>query len=183
MVDAFAALGLERRLAVGEDALRAAYDERVREAHPDRGGDPVEFQALGSAYRLLRSPGQRLSHWLELEGEPLGKAGELPRELMELFEILGPLFKKIDEVVLRKGEARSVLARSLAEREALAAGAELDQAGERVESLRRELESRFARFDREGAAACRVEAAEAARALRFLEKWQGQLREHFVRLV
>ena len=85
-------------------------------------------------------------------------------------------------MITRKAGARSVLAQSLAEREALAIGGELEGAGRALEAKRRELVDRFARFDRLGAAQCGGEAAETAHALRFLEKWQGQLRERFVRL-
>lgn len=181
-MDAFRVLGLERRLALSEEALRSAYDEGCREAHPDAGGDSGQFQALGTAFRLLLSPGQRLSHWLELEGEAQEGAGELPAALLSLFGILGALFKKTDEVVVRREQARSRLAQSLAERDALLAVEELEEGGAAIAALRSEYESRFSRFEREGAASCREEAAEAARALRFLEKWQGQLRERFVRL-
>ena len=181
-MDAFGVLGLERRLAISEEALRTAYDKGCREAHPDAGGDPGEFQTLGTAFRLLLSPGQRLSHWLELEGEAMKGAGELPEVLLSLFGNLGAVFKKADELVARREQARSRLAQSLAERDALAAVKELEEGGAAITALRSEYESRFLRFDREGAASCREEAAEAARALRFLEKWQGQLRERFVRL-
>ena len=181
-VDAFRVLGLERRLVIAEEDLRAAYDERCREVHPDAGGDPARFQELGVAYRLLLSPGQRLAHWLEREGEASEEAGALSPPLLKLFGILSALFEKIDEVTARRGEARSVLAQSLAEREALALGGELERVGEVLEARRGEFLSHFERFDRVGGAACSEEAAEVARALRFLEKWQGQLRERFVRL-
>lgn len=37
------------------EAVRAAYRERVKEVHPDRGGDPERFQEVQWAYDYLRS--------------------------------------------------------------------------------------------------------------------------------
>lgn len=48
---AYRALGLDP--GASEDAVRRAYRERVKEVHPDRGGDEAEFQRVTAAYRQL----------------------------------------------------------------------------------------------------------------------------------
>lgn len=47
---AFARLGLPP--SAGESAVRAAYRERVKEAHPDHGGDRETFRELREAYTV-----------------------------------------------------------------------------------------------------------------------------------
>lgn len=51
---AYRTLGLERD--ADQDAIREAYRERIKEAHPDRGGDEAEFQRIKRAYERLRDP-------------------------------------------------------------------------------------------------------------------------------
>ncbi len=49
-----AALGrLGLRAPCTREDIKAAYRRRAMEAHPDRGGDPAEFQAVEDAYRRL----------------------------------------------------------------------------------------------------------------------------------
>jgi hypothetical protein len=48
---AFRQLGIRPPASV-ED-IKAAYRRKAFQAHPDRGGDPVEFQEVEAAYRLL----------------------------------------------------------------------------------------------------------------------------------
>lgn len=53
------------RLGVGpdadEDALRSAFRDAAKRAHPDReGGDPAEFRAVVDAYRALQAAGSPL---------------------------------------------------------------------------------------------------------------------------
>lgn len=49
---AFAQLGLPPN--ADADAVRAAYRERVRDAHPDHGGDRESFRELRAAYTVAR---------------------------------------------------------------------------------------------------------------------------------
>jgi len=41
-----------------EEALRTAYRERVKEVHPDRGGDPEQFKRVQWAYEYLTERGE-----------------------------------------------------------------------------------------------------------------------------
>ena len=49
--DAYRHLGLDRD--ADERAVRRAYRERVKEVHPDRGGDEEEFRKVTEAYETL----------------------------------------------------------------------------------------------------------------------------------
>lgn len=50
---AFETLGLPR--GAGEDAVESAYRERVKEAHPDRGGNREDFTRVREAYATARN--------------------------------------------------------------------------------------------------------------------------------
>jgi hypothetical protein len=52
LAEAYETLGLEAGADL--DAVREAYRERVKETHPDRGGDPEAFIRVREAYERLR---------------------------------------------------------------------------------------------------------------------------------
>ncbi|WP_370518522.1 J domain-containing protein [Natronomonas sp. CBA1123] len=49
--EAYRRLGLDTDADEGE--IKRAYRERIKEAHPDRGGDEAEFKRLTEAYETL----------------------------------------------------------------------------------------------------------------------------------
>lgn len=51
-VSAYEVLGLPA--GASEDAVRRAYRERIKEVHPDHGGDEAEFQRVREAYDAAR---------------------------------------------------------------------------------------------------------------------------------
>ena len=55
--DPYLTLGLPRSATA--DGIKAAYRQRVRLTHPDRGGDPAEFIAVVKAFDLLADPEAR----------------------------------------------------------------------------------------------------------------------------
>ena len=73
------------------------------------------------------------------------------------------------------------LARSLVERERLVLSEELEAARAGLEEQRRGLEGRLPGFQEQGAGACVQEAQEVAASLAFLERWEAQVREAWVR--
>ena len=176
-MDCFEILGLRRRLVLGDEEIRAAYDTRCRDLHPDAGGEAEGFREVQEAYGVLQRTGRRLRHWLELETGGFDPRGEAPGELMDLFGDLGALLGRLEELARRKAGAQSALAKSMAEREGVLALGEVEEMQERVRRLEDGFTGRFAEFEAAGAEACRPEAEPVARGLAFLEKWDGQLRE------
>lgn len=58
--DAFATLGLSRD--ANPDAVKQAYRERVKEVHPDRGGDKADFKRVQKAYATASEYAETGSH-------------------------------------------------------------------------------------------------------------------------
>ncbi|GAA5145578.1 hypothetical protein GCM10025768_03010 [Microbacterium pseudoresistens] len=56
-VSAYEALGVDA--AIDDDGLRRAYRVRLRETHPDTGGDAAVFLQVQRAWELIGSPGER----------------------------------------------------------------------------------------------------------------------------
>jgi hypothetical protein len=54
---AFAALGLDPSASLAE--VKAAYRERVKEVHPDHGGDEAEFRRLREAYAAAKQHAEK----------------------------------------------------------------------------------------------------------------------------
>jgi curved DNA-binding protein CbpA len=181
-VDAFELLGLGSGLVLDEDDLRRAFDRKVGEEHPDAGGEGDGFAQVRAAYETLRSPGRRLRHWLELGGVEWEAGGQVPAGLMAVFSGMGDLLMRVDGLAARKAEAQSALARSLLEREGMGLMDETEAMRDRVATMQEGAVGRFAGFEEAGAEACAREAAEVARTLLFLEKWDGQLRDRWAGL-
>lgn len=70
MADAYQLLGVARDAT--DQAIRAAYRERVKRMHPDRhGGTEAAHEAfleLQAAYEVLSDPDRRAAHDLDPEG-------------------------------------------------------------------------------------------------------------------
>lgn len=60
MINLFALLGVGP--TVGAEALRRAFRDKARHAHPDRGGSRDAFEALRAAYTTLRDPASRAEY-------------------------------------------------------------------------------------------------------------------------
>lgn len=174
--DYFELLGLERRLALNGETLQECYDARSQEVHPDLGGESGEFDRVRQAHTELKSPGRRLRHWLKLGDVPIEEGGALPAVVTEHFGRIGELLHRAAELERRHASAKSVLARSLAEREGLGMLPQLQEERGRVIGLINDLEGQFGAYEGADRDVLSSEAAETARALLFLEKWEGQLR-------
>ena len=182
MKNCFKDLGIEPGLVLAEGALQAAYDEGSRERHPDAGGRPEAFQELTASYRELRHPGKRLAHWLDLQAGGFQKDGSLPGPVMALFGELGSLFAEIDAVLAKRREGRSALVQALTEREMLGLLPRLQEARSRIDKTTEDYVGTFADLEAAARRGHFEEAQETARALVFLEKWQGEARERWARL-
>lgn len=176
--DAFAQMGLARRLVLGEDELRAAFREAGKRLHPDAGGDEDSFARLAASHALLQDPGRRLRHWLECHGIEVADHGPLPGQVMDLFAAVGRAIQQADEALRQRDSARSALAKALLEPRTLAARDALAAARAKVEAAIQAELALFPSFE----AAPGPAAADHARALAFLGKWQDQLRAKFAAL-
>jgi alkaline phosphatase len=77
--DPFQTLGLERRVDVTDDEVRAAWRRVAAATHPDRGdgGDPARFTAAAAAYTALRTRSGRVEVLSE-DGERLTRRWRIP---------------------------------------------------------------------------------------------------------
>ncbi len=176
-MDAFAELGLERRLGVSEEEIRAAFREAGKVRHPDAGGDAADFAKLQEALAVVSNPSARLKHWLELEGIEGGMRGAVRGELMELFSRIGPVLQEADAVIREKEVARSVLAKALLEGKVQACRERLEECQEWVETNASGLCGDFAQVE-QGL----TDGWELARELAFLGKWAAELRARYAAL-
>lgn len=175
MHDHFAILGFEPQPDTTEEELQEHYDERCRRFHPDAGGEAEKFQELREAYEHLLSPGRRTRHWLQLVGW-WEEGQDLEPTVTSLFETLGPLFQRGDELAKRAEGATTALVRSLVTREKLALVPEVESSRRTVEEEIANLVVRLPTLREKGQEAA-GEASRVARSLLFLERWLQQLRQ------
>jgi hypothetical protein len=62
--------------AATDDELKAAYRKRLRETHPDTGGDAASFNAVQSAWEILGTPASRSIYDRGHSGGPAAGAGD-----------------------------------------------------------------------------------------------------------
>lgn len=191
MTDAFAQLGLPRCAALEEEALKSAWLERGRAAHPDQsGGDAALSAEINAAYELLREPESRLKHLVELEhaGDAAAWA-TVPMEesLMRVFMGLGPVLQRVEAFARKKQAATSALAQALLAGEQMRAQEQVEEKLAELADLREALEAELPGVDTLRAAGDAAAALERMRVLRakfaYVGKWQRQAREALMRLV
>ena len=191
MMDAFAKLGLERRAALDAEALKAAWIERGRAAHPDHaGGEHQESAEINAAYELLSEPNTRLKHLLEIDYPQESKAWAtvpMDEELMTLFMKLGPLLQKVEALAKKCDTAASALAKALLANEQMALQEEVEEQLRQLEGMSEKLEGSLEEIDALRANGDRDRAFERMRraqaAFAYLSKWQRQAREALMKLV
>jgi curved DNA-binding protein CbpA len=170
------------QLVLRDEALREAFREAGKQAHPDAGGGDGEFAVLREAFAVLSSPSRRLRHWLELRGTPGEVRGCIDTALMDLFAEVGAVSQRAEELIRKRDEAKSALVRALLEGQTQVCRETVERTISQVETM---IRSECAAFqDFESSAELDVEAAsKVARNLAFLEKWRAGLRACFSRLV
>jgi curved DNA-binding protein CbpA len=180
--NAFDILGIESRLTIDEEALRGAFREAGRTAHPDAGGGDDAFARLREAFEIVSSPSRRLKHWLELRGTSAETRGTVDPALMDLFSVVGAATQQADSLIRKRDETKSALGLAMLERETHSCREAVEQALRLVESAISRECSVFPAI--EASAEPDVAAASrTARNLAFLEKWRGGLRGVFSRLI
>lgn len=189
MTDAFAILGVPCRAALDDEALRRAYAERSRAAHPDHGGSEQTAARINAAYETLRAPDKRLKHLMELRAaEDAGKWRTVPMDdaLMALFSELGKALEASAGFVERKSKAGTALARALLADEEIRHRESLERIGFEIEKHRARTEAALPGVDvalqaRDPLAWKEIGLFQAKFA--YLAKWQAQVRERLLSLM
>lgn len=98
-------------LGVGDDAndeeIKKAYRKRANETHPDKGGNPDEFNKVAKAYRVLSDPKKRSLYDAGEDADDCDSSNEekVIREILEtiFFEhVVRPNFKNTDVLKLMR---------------------------------------------------------------------------------
>jgi hypothetical protein len=171
-MNAFSQLQLPCSLKIDDAPLREAY----RMASKDASGES-EQAAVTAAYQLLRSPASRLKHWLELKGQGGDSRGVIAGELVDWFGQIGAVIQETDELLRRREQCQSALAKAMMENDMQAGRMRIEQWQARLHEWRTQKTGLFPQIE-----AGSVSAAEAwvcVRDLSFIEKWQHQLRERY----
>jgi curved DNA-binding protein CbpA len=182
MTNAFQILGIDPSLTIPDEALRTAFREAGKTAHPDAGGGDAEFARLREVFEILCSPSKRLKHWLELRGFTVETRGVVDTALMDLFGQVGDVTQRADAVIRKRGETKSALGLAMLEGQTQVCREEVEKALRLVEAA---IDDACSVFPQIGAAdAPDLESAtKTVRNLAFLEKWRAGLRSVFSRLI
>jgi hypothetical protein len=171
-MDAFARLHLPRQLCFDEASLREAYRTASKRAEHES-----EQATVTAAYQLLRSPSSRLRHWLELRGFQGETRGAIDGELVDWFGQIGAVIQDSDELLRRRDQCQSALARAMMEKEMQAGRVRIEQWQARLQEWLGRKTGLFGGIE-EGHVGI-AEAWTCVRDLGFIEKWQQQLRERY----
>ena len=88
MNDYFAALEIDRHLAIDTKDLERRFYALSRKRHPDAGGSDAAMAELNDAWRTLRDPVTRALYVLKQEGYDIAEQKDIPPELLEeVFEL------------------------------------------------------------------------------------------------
>lgn len=184
--DYFAALGQPRRPWLDPDALKEKFHRTTAEQHPDRAGDNGEFASVNAAYAILRDPGTRLRHLLELEHpEALGRTQQITEKLSSAFLRLATLRRTIDAFVKQQAAASTPLAQALLASERFTLQRDVEKELTSIETAHAECVAAVRSIDKEWAGRGRELAprlAELQQELTYLAKWNWQLRESLFQL-
>lgn len=177
MMDPFARLGLEPRLAISEDELRTAFREAGKHGHPDAGGSGEDFSRLQEAFAMLSRPSKRLRAWLAVRQIAGDERGAISAGLVDLFGKVGGALQQADAVTKRREATLSALAKAMLEPAVQAARESLEGALDEVAAAMQAEESHFPAIE-----AGEGDPWRTARDLAFLEKWQAELKARFAGL-
>ena len=182
--DHFARLGLDRKLGLGEAEIEEAFQTRIKEAHPDRGGSEEEAAALNAAHEILIRPHRRARHLLELLEHRANSGGSGDRNLpigdglMDLFGTVAELIEETREFGKRREAASTTLAQALLAEDQVRLQMRCQEVGESLREAREIQENQFPEIDRalESDKDPPPALREVAGSLGFLKRWEEQVR-------
>lgn len=112
MTDYFARLGQPRSPFLEIAEIDRAFRERARVEHPDASGDSARFAELNEAAAVLRNPGKRLRHLLELEGITADTA-KISSNLEEIFLTAATLAAQVRRELAQNHSSESAIVTAL----------------------------------------------------------------------
>jgi len=184
----FTRFGLEPRPWIDLEGLKEKFLKLSAETHPDKvaatekSSSERHFQELNESYNVLRNTRARLLHLMELSGLPKQEhVQDVPAAAMELFPLIASATKRADALIREKAAAGSpmlkvqLMGRGLQEIETLQ---ELQRRiSESIQGIEDSLKALDAGWSPPPSAPALKRVQEAAAALGFLERWNGQLQE------
>lgn len=171
-MDAFQILGFPRELQINPGVVRARFQERSLELHPDRGGEAGNYRELVEAAAMLGNHARRWAHWAELEGWSRGdKIMEMDATMADEFNRVGDLLARSREVARAKSAAESALAKAMQERKSMLLLGELTGKISEISGKEDEILARA----NDGLSA--AEAGKLSGQLACLARWTTELRE------
>lgn len=178
MDDPFEVLGLPRRPAVDESALRAKYLELAARWHPDAGGgDAGRFQQVRAAYEILSDPASRLRALL-----PAGAASGGAMPDADLFSRVGAAVQAAKSLADDPRARASGLAAAVFEAERADALNALRAVRAEVDALHRRECGALDALDRSWPDVSAGDLAAVAARLRFSARWLREVDEWEFRL-
>jgi curved DNA-binding protein CbpA len=138
MTDYFALLDHPRGPWLDPTRLKDAYHRKTLQTHPDTAtpGRESDFAALNEAYQVLQDPKRRLHHLLSLENcVPPSANQAVPRELQELFLLIGELSQRANQLLEKNRTTTNALSRSLLKPQMVKTQKELDDLRDKVRNL------------------------------------------------
>jgi curved DNA-binding protein CbpA len=183
MTDYFALLDQPRAPWLDPAPLKDTYHRRTLQNHPDTAAadNESDFAEFNEAYQVLQDPKRRLHHLLSLEtGAPPGANQSIPRELQELFLLIGELSQRANALLEKIRTTSNALSRSLLKPQIVDLQKEVATLREKVRNLEaaaseqlREINSAW-QNDRRGQVAA---LSTLYSTLAYIGRWSAQLDE------
>ena len=89
-MDHYSTLGIPRD--ADQETIKAAFRKLAMKHHPDRGGDPNEFQKINQAYETLSDPSKRAQYDNPHQGNPFGGGFNFNVNGFDLNDLFGSVF-------------------------------------------------------------------------------------------
>ena len=176
-MDAFDLLGLPRRPWLEPNDVRAAFQRRARELHPDSvAGDAEAFARLNAAYGELERPARRLRQLLDGHAVP-----SVPPDVALGLEI-GAALRESGLLLDRWRQAASPLTRALMAGDVAAARSRLHFLVDQVTAQITTAEARLRSLDAAWPDVPLDDLAAMAGTLSFFDRWGAQLRDRVTEL-
>ncbi len=175
-------LGIPLQLAMDEEDWEKPFSKLSAKAHPDAGGERMEFEALCQARDVLKDPYQRLERWLDAKGKHVGHSSAVSPEVAVMFEKVADLKLCLSEWLSLGEKTSSQLGRALHQRKGLQLRKRLESCLEEVTRWEGGMENEFGELSKASEKGDYERALEVRGELGFLRKWRSQLRGFYGQL-